>query len=242
MRVLAATLGFYFALIFGSFVFGWTAILSGLLFPRSDMPLRCAVWWSHVMLRCGGVRVESEGVEVTARESGRLVVLANHQSIYDIPVLFATLSKPAVFLAKRSLFWIPIFGWALKVLGFVPVDRGDRSRARFAYAGAAKALDRDRALIVFPEGKRSHGKILPFKAGGVRMARGAEASIVAAGISGTRAVRGKGSWIVRPQTVRIRYGKLRDRETVQKVPRARLVNELREEIAELSGEELAPES
>ena len=193
------------------------------------------------MLWCGGVKVEAEGAEVTNQEAGRLVILANHQSIYDIPVLFSTLQQPAVFLAKRSLFWIPIFGWALAILGFVPVDRGDRSRAKNAYAGAAKALDRGRALIVFPEGSRSKGRILPFKAGGVRIARGADAAIVTAGIARTRVVRGKGSWIVRPGTVSIRYGSLHDAESVKQAPRARLVAELRQEIADLSGEELADE-
>ena len=243
MRVLAATLGFYVFLIFGSLFFGTAAIFGAVFNPRSDAPLKCARWWSHGLLWCGGVKVETEGASATMADGERLVVLANHQSIYDIPVLFSTLERPAVFLAKRSLFWIPIFGWALAILGFVPVDRGDRTRAKNAYAGAAKVLDRGRTLIVFPEGSRSpNGNVFPFKAGGVRIAKGANAAIVVAGIARTRVVRGKGSWIVRPGTVRIRYGVRRNATLIHDTPRARLVAELRNEIAELSGEQLSQEA
>ncbi len=239
MRIFAATLGFYTFLVLGSFVFGSLAMLGALVMPWSDAPLLCARWWSRGMLLFGGVKVEAHGAEQDFLRDGRIVVLVNHQSIYDIPVLFATLPSPAVFLAKRSLFWIPIFGWALWMLGFVPVDRGDRSKARDAYSGAFKALNRGRSLIIFPEGSRSpDGRIQQFKAGGVRIAKATEVPLVVAGISKTRAVRGKRSLIVRPGTVEIRYGELHSVDEIQSTPRARLVAQLRQEIATLSGEEI----
>ena len=95
----------------------------------------------------------------------QVVFMANHQSLYDIAALLATVPVPVRFLAKRSLFRLPFFGWGLAAAGFVPIDRVDRSRAKEAFRHAlerARGRDGDRDL---PRGdalaRRAHPALSP---------------------------------------------------------------------------------
>ena len=117
------------------------------------------------------------------------LVMSNHQSLYDIPVLFHVLGPNIRMIAKKELFRVPIFGNALAAAGFVAVDRGDR-------ASAIRNLERARALLangthvwIAPEGTRSAtGKLLPFKKGGFHLAFESELPILPVTLSGTRDV------------------------------------------------------
>src|SRR4029079_16672686 len=72
-----------------------------------------ARWWSRLLLWSSGVLLRVEHLAPLSRDQV-YVFLCNHQSLFDIPVLLATLPMPARFLAKRELFKIPVFGWSLK--------------------------------------------------------------------------------------------------------------------------------
>lgn len=82
------------------------------------------------------------------------IVLSKHQSTWDtyfIPILFT----PATYVAKRSLIWIPIFGWSLYALRFILIDRkSGRSAVRQMVDAAKDRIARGRWLIIFPEGTR----------------------------------------------------------------------------------------
>src|SRR5580704_7386777 len=107
-------------------------------------------------------------LDVVGRENAApgvtYLVMSNHQSLYDIPVLFHVLGPNIRMIAKKELFRVPIFGNALAAAGFVAIDRGNR-------ASAIRDLERARALLangthvwIAPEGTRSvSGKLLPFK-------------------------------------------------------------------------------
>ena len=136
-----------------------------------------------------------------------VVFMANHQSLYDIAVMLVTVPVPIRFLAKRSLFRLPVFGWALGAAGFVPIDRVDRSRAKEAFRAALGALGEGAAIVIYPEETRSlDGRIRPFRRGGFLMALKARAPIVPAGIHGTLAVRPKGRLTVEPAEVEVAFG------------------------------------
>jgi len=81
------------------------------------------VGWARQILWLAGMKVTIRGGERV--DWGRThVVVANHQSQLDIPLLFASLPMPLRFMAKRSLFYVPFLGWSLAAARFIPVDRG----------------------------------------------------------------------------------------------------------------------
>jgi 1-acyl-sn-glycerol-3-phosphate acyltransferase len=82
------------------------------------------------------------------------VVLCKHQSTWDtyfMPMLFI----PAIYVAKRSLIWIPIFGWSLYVLRFILIDRtSGRNAVKQMVEQARDRIGKGRWLVIFPEGTR----------------------------------------------------------------------------------------
>ena len=133
--------------------------------------------------------------------------MANHQSNLDIPLLFAALSEYNFrFLAKESLFAIPVFGPALRRMGHVSIDRGNRRKAMEAIQEAVDLVAGGVGLLVFPEGTRSMDftKIQEFKTGGMIVALKCQAMVAPIVISGSGAVLAKHGRRLTPGVVRIR--------------------------------------
>lgn len=213
---------------------GLLASVIGWLPPRGHVVYFLARVWSDLWLWSSGVQVEARYEQ--ALEPGRgYVFMANHQSWYDIPALLVSLPGQVRFMAKKGLFQIPILGWALHAGGFIPVDRGDRSTARQSFAGAVRELHGGASVLLFPEETRSaNGRLLPFKKGGFLVALRCGFPIVPIGLRGTREIRPKGSWLIQPGRVTVRYGRPIDVSTFGLRGRAALMDEVRQEIARLS--------
>ncbi len=226
--------------IVGSFLLGCVAAISGAVRPKSSIPYRCARWWGGSIVRAGAVRIRKEGGE-QLDPTGRYVFFANHQSLYDVPVLLATLPVDARFLAKKSLFRLPIFGFAMRKAGFVPVDRGaGAGAAKAAFRAASEQLGQGRSVLVFPEETRSaEGTVLPFKSGGLLIALRAGVRIVPVGIEGTRELRPKGSLLVKPGTVTVRYGEPFDPSSTGVRGKRAGLDFLRGEVARLAKAQLS---
>ena len=122
LATVAATVCGNLALWVFTIVFGTPAIFVARLPPRGKWYRVLANGWSVVVMWCSGVRLKKR-FEAQIDPSSRYVFMANHQSLFDILVLFRSLPVPFRFLAKRSLFRIPILGWSLRAAGFVSVDR-----------------------------------------------------------------------------------------------------------------------
>ncbi|HVR28639.1 MAG TPA: lysophospholipid acyltransferase family protein [Thermoanaerobaculia bacterium] len=199
-----ATLGANAYLVAGGVVFGVAAIVASWIPPRRRFVFPVARAWARGLLLASGVAVR---VARTASLPSSVVFMANHQSLYDIAVMLVSVPVPIRFLAKRSLFRIPVFGWALGAAGFVPIDRVDRSRAREAFQLALDTLEGGVAIVIYPEETRSlDGRIRPFRRGGFLMALKAHAPIVPVGIRGTLRVRPKGRFLVEPAQVEVAFG------------------------------------
>jgi 1-acyl-sn-glycerol-3-phosphate acyltransferase len=168
--------------------------------------------------------------------------MSNHQSMFDIPALIAAIPNQTRFLAKRELFKIPIFGWALWIGGFVPVERGDRSRSRVTLDAASDRLRRHLSLLIFPEETRSRdGRLLPFKSGGFLLAAKAGVPVVPAGVHGTMRVQPKGRYTMTPGEVTVRFGApVAVPDDGARAKRA-LVHAVRAEIARLARTTVADE-
>lgn len=234
VAIALATLAANFYLVVGGCLFGSLALAVSWVPPRGSRSFWFARAWAKGLLLASGVRVR---VEPTPPEAGsRVVFMANHQSLYDIAVLLATVPVPVCFLAKRSLFRIPVFGWALAAVGFVPVDRTDRSRAREAFVRALAGLDRGAAIVVFPEETRSlDGRMRPFRRGGFLMALKGRAPIVPVGIRGTLQVRARGRLVVRPGEVQVAYGDPVQVEDFGLRRKQELIGAVESEVARLAG-------
>jgi 1-acyl-sn-glycerol-3-phosphate acyltransferase len=235
VRTLLATLTGNLFLVFGSFFFGSLAILLGWLPPRGNLMFWSARMWSRLLLRCAFIPVSTR-FEATLDASARYIYMANHQSLFDIPVLIATLPGQTRFLAKQSLFRIPVFGWALAVGGFIPVNREDRSRARDVFTSAVDRLRVGNSILLFPEETRSvDGNLLPFQRGGFLLALKSGLAIVPVGIRGTLEVQRKGSFAIRPQRIAVHYGAPISVAGCDLKQRKELATAVRARVAELAG-------
>jgi 1-acyl-sn-glycerol-3-phosphate acyltransferase len=157
--------------------------------------------WSRLILWTAFVRVRAEGQENIDRQAGQ-VFCVNHQSMLDIPVLFASLPVPFRFVAKRSLFRVPFMGWHLTRSGHIPVDRDRPRQALKSFNQAARRIREGTCVVLFPEGHRSRdGQMLPFKAGSFYLAILSGVPIVPITLNGTRRAMTPGTLHLRPGKV-----------------------------------------
>ena len=180
-------------------VLGTVSVLSTIIDRSGDFGHACARAWSRLILKTTGVVVRVEGLErLDPRRS--YVFAANHQSIYDIPIVFASLPYQLRIIAKASLGRIPFLGWHLQRTGHVLVDRSKPGAG--TVKKMAKLVADGHSLIVFPEGTRSSdGAVARFKGGSFVIALDAGLPIVPLSIVGSRHVMLKGELMVQPGVV-----------------------------------------
>jgi 1-acyl-sn-glycerol-3-phosphate acyltransferase len=181
-------------------------ILSCLVVPSGDAVISLARVWARMILKVSQVRVVVEGGEKIA-SGGPFVFLSNHQSQFDILAAVLAIPVPFRILAKRELFYIPVFGWVLRLSGFVAINRRNREQAIRSLEKAAERIRRGESLLVYAEGTRSpDGSLLPFKKGGFVLAIQAGVPVIPLAILGSREVLPKGSLTIRPGTITVRVG------------------------------------
>ena len=183
-------------------VLGTLSLGSSVFDRRGYFAHWCARTWSWLILATTGVRVQVRGLE--RLQPGRTYVfVANHQSIYDIPVVFTSLPYQLRIIAKDSLGSFPFLGWHLSRTGHLLVDRR-KPDARGVFSWANGLTARGLSLIVFPEGTRSEtGKLGPFKGGSLYPAVHAGLPIVPLSIAGSRHVMRKGRLMTCPGEVEL---------------------------------------
>ncbi|HXG87853.1 MAG TPA: lysophospholipid acyltransferase family protein [Vicinamibacterales bacterium] len=183
-------------------ILGTLSIGSSLLSSRGYFAHACARMWSRLILATTGVRVQIRGLEQLQRGK-TYVFVANHQSIYDIPVVFASLPYQLRIIAKDSLGSFPFLGWHLSRTGHLLVDRR-KADPRAVFNWANSLTGRGLSLIVFPEGTRSAtGHLGPFKGGSLYPAVQAGLPIVPISIAGSRHVMRKGRLMTCPGEVEL---------------------------------------
>ena len=183
-------------------VLGAASIVSSLFDRRGHVAHRCARAWSWLILKTTGVHVTVEGLE-RVEPGTTYVFVSNHQSIYDIPVIFASLPFQLRIIAKASLARFPVLGWHLTRGGHLFVDRDRPDRAGILSRWRALVSD-GLSLIIFAEGTRSaDGHTAPFKGGSFLLAIEAGLPIVPLAVIGTRNVMPKGRLRTEPASVRL---------------------------------------
>jgi 1-acyl-sn-glycerol-3-phosphate acyltransferase len=144
--------------------------------------------WSRAVVSHARIRLEVSGRDHLAPDA-TYVVMSNHQSFYDVPVLFRVFGPNIRMVAKSELFRIPVFGDAMSAAGFISVDRSGGKSAVRSLGDARALLGRQTHVWIAPEGTRSKdGELLPFKPGAFRLASQAGLPIAPVTLSGTRDV------------------------------------------------------
>ncbi len=183
-------------------------------------------------------RRQVKGRENIPRQ-GPLLIISNHLSLVDPPLLDASLDRKRIFMAKKQLFRFRLIGYLVRGFGAFPVHRGqlDRQALRQAYQVLADGL----ALIMFPEGMRSRrGQLRPAFFGAALIASRSGAPILPIGISGTEKLERLSWWWRRPKiTVNIGHPLHLPppRSKLTRVELAELTHSIMQHIAELLPQE-----
>ena len=182
-------------------VLGTASLISTVFDRKGNFGHRCARAWAWLILKTTGVVAEIDGLHHI--EPHRSYVFAsNHQSIYDIPILFASLPVQLRIVAKASLGSFPFLGWHLRRTGHLLVDR--RNPGPGIVAKMRRLVSEEHSLIVFPEGTRSvDGTVARFKKGSFVVAADARLPVVPVSVAGSRHVMQKGRLMVCPGRVRL---------------------------------------
>ncbi|WP_456369811.1 lysophospholipid acyltransferase family protein [Thermodesulfatator atlanticus] len=192
-------------------------------------------FWLSNMVRIAGVRLEVRGLE-HIRPEENYIFAANHQSQFDIPVIGTILPHKISWLAKKSLFKIPFFGWGLLAAGCVPIDRENPRKGLESLMLAVGKTKEGFSVLIFPEGTRSpDGRLQPFKVGGFILAIKSGLPVVPIAICGTREVLPKGKLLLKPGLVRVKIFPpiptkgltLRDKHKLAELVRLRIADGLK---------------
>jgi 1-acyl-sn-glycerol-3-phosphate acyltransferase len=223
-------------------VIGALLSLASAPFDRSgDTVVALARIWSRLLLWTARVPLH---VTIHASLDPRqpYIFMANHLSTVDIWALFVALPLKVRFIAKKQLKWIPLFGWAMAVGRFIFIDRQNPLAARRIIDQAATQIRAGSSVAIFPEGTRSRdGRLGPFKKGGFHMAITAGVPIVPIGIRGAHEVMPRGSLILRRGPVSLEIGAPIPTTDLTVRDLAGLLEQVRAQIALMSGQEKRPE-
>jgi 1-acyl-sn-glycerol-3-phosphate acyltransferase len=192
----------YGAILISTICFGVVCLLTGIFSLKAARYV--ALTWNFNLLWIAGIKLKVSGLE-KLQKNKRYVFIANHQSGLDIPVLYAGLNRLISFIAKKELFYIPIFGWGMVVVGHIWIDRSNARKARDSIMRAVKHLQKAQvSLILFPEGTRSaDGSIGEFKKGSFSLALQAGVEVVPVAIHDTMKSLPKNSLLITPGTIHV---------------------------------------
>ncbi len=170
---------------------------------------RVAPWaaraWSGLVVRAAGLSVRADLAALDPAQ--RYIFIVNHQSQLDIPVLTHVLRARHVgFVAKESLFRIPLFGKALECAGHVSVDRSNPRRAMKSLEEAAAKAREGANILVFAEGTRQRDleALGEFKVGGMILALKTGLPVAPLVVCGTGDALPKGRLLLRRAPIRVR--------------------------------------
>jgi len=174
------------------------AILASLTDHGGDRVHGVARAWARGVLFLSRIKVNVRGT-TNIRSDESKIYMSNHLSNFDIPVLLAHLPIQFRWLAKTELFRIPVFGFALKRAGYIPIDRTNLRSAIASLKRAADIIRGGVSVLVFPEGTRSRdGRLRSFKKGGFVMAMESGVSITPVILRGTWEIMSKSGLRISP--------------------------------------------
>ena len=189
--------------------------------------------WASALVWAAGIDLRTENLE-TIDPDKRYVLVSNHYSYLDIPCILSAVPQPIRFMAKISLFKIPIFGWAITRTGFIPIDRKNRRTAVKSFDLAADRIRKGNTIVIFPEeGRSRHREMRPFQRGAFLLALKSEQPIIPLALDGTYDVFPAGRWTVKGGPVTLKVGTPIPTAGVSVRDKERLAEESRTQIQKM---------
>lgn len=180
-----------------------------------------------------GTKVEVEGVHYVTPGTTYLF-MANHVSLLDAPLLGGFIPGLVRGLEAHVHSSWPLYGWVMKRLGNVPVDRENVHKSVISFRKVISLLESGRSMIILPEGHRTlDGLTKPFKKLPFVMTKQTNNGIIPIGLSGLYQLKRKGSWIIRPSKIKISFGPEITREQIASFTILELRDHVQNEIAKL---------
>lgn len=150
------------------------------------------------------LRYRARGVEKIPASGGGLI-LANHQSFLDPFLVGLPLSRPVSYLARDSLFRVPVVGWILRKTYVIPINR--EAATTTSIKAAVERMRHGFLVGIFPEGTRSgDGTVGPFKPGFVALVRRGKVPVYPVGVAGAHEAMPRGRFLLRPRRVTVVFG------------------------------------
>jgi len=201
-----------------------------------EMQVKIARHWARSLLQVSGVHVKVEGLE-KIDPHGSYVFAANHVSYMDTPVIFTHIPVSFRFLAKSELFKWPFIGTHLTRARHISVPLEARAALKAMSEASHTLKSRGISLLVFPEGGRSEtGKLQDFKDGAAYLAIKGGVPLVPIGLIGMHEILPMHSANVQAGPVILRIGDPIPTDRLKLHDRGRITQELRDQVAELSGQ------
>lgn len=164
---------------------------------------RCGILWGRGCLWLAGLKLHVCGIENLPSE-GPAIYVCNHQSNFDIALLYAGLPIQFRWMAKQELFNIPLFGITMKRAGYIPIDRSNRRQAMRSITAAARRIQEGASVVIFPEGTRTpDGQLQNFKKGALLIATKAQVPVIPMAISGSYQVQPRERLRITPAPVKL---------------------------------------
>ena len=152
-----------------------------------------------------GYRIRYTGRENIPADGGVLVV-SNHQSHFDPPLVGMACTRRMNYLARDTLFKFPPLGWLMRSLDAIPIDREGVGLS--GIKESLRRLKRGEMVLVFPEGTRTRdGEIASFRPGFTALAIRSKAAILPVAIEGAYQAWPRRRKVPRPGRIRIHYGR-----------------------------------
>ena len=160
--------------------------------------------WARWVIWSTGIQYEIDGLDNLNLDK-QYIFMSNHESALDIVLGVAAIPSNLVFLAKKELFRVPVFGWAMEAAGMIKIDRQNPEIARKSVSEAVETLMHSSfSTLIYPEGTRSNGKeLLPFKKGGFILAIRTQLPVVPITILGAGNVLPKGTLAIKKSHIKM---------------------------------------
>jgi len=202
----------------------------GLMHSHADLIDRLIRVWARSLVWAAGIKLSIRG-QGKLQPNKRYIIIANHASYLDIPCLLAAIDQPLRFMAKASLFRVPIFGWGLIAAGFIPIDRKKSAKGKASFDLAVKRIRGGNSIIIFPEGGRSKTKEMKeWKHGAFLLSMKSRLPIVPTAIHGNHDVMPATRLKVTPGPVQIIIGDPVETTDLSVRQKDELMGKTREEI------------
>ena len=160
------------------------------------------------------IRIKTEGQD-NLDKNKVYIFMSNHTSIFDLPVLLAYIPQYSRGIQSRNQFSWPLWGWAIKRYGNIPIERESIQSSISTIRYAASILRNGTSITILPEGHLTlDGKMKEFKKLPFLLAKESNAAIAPIGLSGLFQVKRKGSWLIHPAKVKVRFGEVISSEQV----------------------------